>query len=158
VRIDHIDGLADPKTYCRRLRDRLEAHRPGAERPYIVVEKILGAGEELPEDWGCDGTSGYDFMVQLSRILHDERGSEPLGRWWAAISGHPPAFAIEEEACRREILDRSFAAQLEAVVSILHRLAEQGLITRDFARPALRRGLIEILVHMRVYRTYAGAG
>lgn len=155
VRIDHIDGLADPKTYCRRLRARLEAQRGGTELPYIVVEKILGAGEELPEDWHCDGTSGYDFMDQLSRILHDARGKEPLTRWWAAISGQPQSFAIEEEACRREILDRSFAAQLEAAVSSLHRVAEGDLATRDFARPALRRGLIEILIHMRVYRTYA---
>ncbi len=157
VRIDHIDGLADPKGYCRRLRACLEAQRPRADRPYIIVEKILGAGEELSADWHCDGTSGYDFMDQLSRILHNAGGSEPFSQWWAAVSGQPASFAVEEEACRREILARSFAAQLEAAASSLYHLARQDLVTRDFARPVLRRGLIEILVHMRVYRTYAGA-
>jgi (1->4)-alpha-D-glucan 1-alpha-D-glucosylmutase len=76
VRVDHVDGLSDPGAYCRRLRarfDTLAKERPAGSRndPYLVVEKILGPGEELPQDWGCDGTSGYDFMDQVSAVLHD---------------------------------------------------------------------------------------
>jgi (1->4)-alpha-D-glucan 1-alpha-D-glucosylmutase len=98
VRVDHVDGLTDPKEYCRRLRMRL-ASLAGA-RPqdiYIVVEKILGAGEELAADWNCDGTSGYDFMDQVSSVLHDPAGEVPLGRLWSSISGRPMEFAAEEE-------------------------------------------------------------
>jgi (1->4)-alpha-D-glucan 1-alpha-D-glucosylmutase len=83
VRIDHVDGLADPGGYCRKLRQRLAglARPPGiGEHPYIVVEKILGAGEELSAEWDCDGTSGYDFMDQVSAVLHDPAGEQPLGR------------------------------------------------------------------------------
>jgi (1->4)-alpha-D-glucan 1-alpha-D-glucosylmutase len=164
VRIDHVDGLTDPRAYCRRLRAGFEARasqRPSQvplRAPYMVVEKILGAGEQLPSDWGCDGTSGYDFMDQVSRLLHDPRAAEPLSKLWASVSGRPAEFAIEEETSRREILDRSFSAQFSAAVRSIYRFAEADLSTRDTARPAIRRALIEILSHMRVYRTYAAAG
>ncbi|MDB5839923.1 MAG: treY, partial [Herminiimonas sp.] len=58
VRIDHVDGLANPGAYCRRLRQRLEELAPGRPAgapqtaPYIIVEKILAAGEQLRPDWG----------------------------------------------------------------------------------------------------------
>ena len=160
-RVDHVDGLTDPGAYCRRLRLRLDAlapERPAgspAGRPYLVVEKILARGEQLPVGWGCDGTSGYDFMDQISRVLHERAGAEPLAWLWASISGRPSEFESEEEACRREILDRSFSAQLGGAVAALHRLAAARVSTRDLARPAIWRALIEILAHMRIYRTYA---
>lgn len=162
VRVDHVDGLSDPGGYCRKLRSRLDALAKGrpppgpAGPPYLVVEKILGAGEQLSTDWGCDGTSGYDFMDEVSSVLHDPAGEEPLGLLWACVSGRPKDFTVEEDASRREILDRSFSAQVAAAVAALHRLARADLATRDISRPAIRRALIEILMHMRVYRTYAG--
>ena len=61
LRIDHIDGLADPRSYCRKLRRRIDRLRPGQHLP-IYVEKILGAGETLHRDWGVDGSTGYEFM------------------------------------------------------------------------------------------------
>jgi (1->4)-alpha-D-glucan 1-alpha-D-glucosylmutase len=163
VRIDHVDGLADPGGYCRKLRQRLAAlarTRPpeiGAH-PYIVVEKILGAGEELSAEWECDGTSGYDFMDQVSAVLHDPAGQHPLGHAWRTISGRPSDFEAEETAARHEMLDRSFAAQLTALVVALHRLARADLATRDFSCAAIRRALIAILTGMRVYRTYGSPG
>jgi malto-oligosyltrehalose synthase len=161
VRVDHVDGLADPGGYCRRLRARFEElarERPPQGGAYIVVEKILGAHEQLPPDWGVDGTSGYDFMDQVARVLHDPRGAEPLAKLWASVSGRPAEFSTEEEASRHEILDRSFSAQLAAAVGAIYRLAQGDLSARDIARPAVRRALVEILAHMRVYRTYAAAG
>ncbi len=162
VRVDHVDGLTDPGGYCRRLRSRLDAlqgHRPGAlaaQRAYLIVEKILGPDEQLPADWLCDGTSGYAFMEQVSQLFHDPRGEDPLGRLWATVSGRPRIFAEEEEASRRELLDRSFSAQLGAAVASLHRVARADLATRDISRAAIRRCLTEILAHLRVYRIYAG--
>ena len=103
VRVDHVDGLADPPEYCRRLRARfaaLETQRP-ADAPkgpaWLVVEKILGAGEHLPDDWSVDGTSGYDFMDVVSGLLHDPAGEMPLRHLWASISGRLDEFAVEEE-------------------------------------------------------------
>jgi malto-oligosyltrehalose synthase len=162
-RVDHVDGLADPGGYCRRLRSRLDAlaERRGdatPRRPYLVVEKILGAGERLSPDWGCDGTSGYDFMNEASGVLHGPAGEAPLRQLWASVSGRSPRFAEEEDRSRRELLDRAFAAQLDAAVSALHRLAGADLATRDIGAPAIRRALVEILVHLRAYRTYANSG
>ena len=78
LRIDHIDGLADPRGYCRKLRRRLDLLAPGRHLP-IYVEKILGAGETLHRDWAVNGTTGYEFMNQLSLLQHDPQGAHTLG-------------------------------------------------------------------------------
>ena len=65
VRIDHVDGLADPRGYCRKLYRRMQSVRPD-RAPLIWVEKILAPFEALRTDWMVDGTSGYDFMDEAS--------------------------------------------------------------------------------------------
>jgi (1->4)-alpha-D-glucan 1-alpha-D-glucosylmutase len=162
VRIDHVDGLAYPETYCRKLRTRLaalELHRPAhcrAARAYLIVEKILAAEESLPEGWQTDGTTGYDFMDDIDAVQHDAAGERPLTELWERVSGRSGKFAVEELRARRQILAQSFAAQCEGAVDALWKVARSGLATRDISRAALRRCLIEILVHLRVYRIYAG--
>jgi malto-oligosyltrehalose synthase len=161
VRIDHVDGLSDPRAYCRRLRARLaelEARRPSgvpAGPAWIVVEKILGEGERLPEDWQVDGTSGYDFMDLVSAVQHAPESADALAELWASVSGRPAVFAVEEEAARREILDRGFTAQLDSAVGALHAVALEDKTTRDLSRPAIRRALVSLLAHFPVYRAYA---
>jgi (1->4)-alpha-D-glucan 1-alpha-D-glucosylmutase len=152
VRVDHVDGLREPERYCRKLRAALEAAGPG-RLPYLVVEKILLRGEALPASWGCDGTTGYDFMDEVNAVQHDGRGERALAEAWATISGRPAAFAPEEEAARREIVARSFSAQLDACVAALHP-SLQHLLGGDLGHPTLRRVLIELLAHFPVYRTY----
>jgi (1->4)-alpha-D-glucan 1-alpha-D-glucosylmutase len=158
VRVDHIDGLSHPGAYCRKLRARLaalEAARP-ADAPrgpaYLIVEKILGPGEQLPSDWGCDGTSGYDFMDQVSALMHDGAAEAPLAALWAKVSGRSPSFPVEAQESRREILDRSFTAQLNAAARAFHRLARAS--GSDMSRAAIGRALGEILAHFPVYRLY----
>jgi len=148
LRIDHVDGLTDPAGYCRTLRTRLG---PAA---YLVVEKILLAGETLPADWGCDGTTGYDFMNEVNALQHDASGERVLAEAWAALSDRPADFAAEEEPARREILARSFGAQLDACAAAFARETSDG----ELARPLLRRLLGEFLAHFPVYRTYGRDG
>ena len=81
LRVDHVDGLADPRAYGRRLHQRLAAQRDA--RPYIVVEKILAPGETLRADWAVEGTTGYDFMNDVGALLHDPAGAAPLAAHWA---------------------------------------------------------------------------
>ncbi len=153
LRVDHVDGLADPPGYCRRLRARLQELAP--ERcAWLVVEKILGAGERLPDDWDVDGTSGYDFMDQVSALLHAGSGSADLRRFWTEISGRAGDFDAEETMARRDVLDRSFSAQLEAAVVAIHNLALADLASRDVTRASIRRALIALLAHFPVYRSY----
>ncbi len=74
LRIDHIDGLLDPKAYTLRL-------RRSAVRPFrLLVEKILAPDEELPEDWQTDGTTGYEvtnLLVGLAGRSRRLRGAHP---------------------------------------------------------------------------------
>jgi malto-oligosyltrehalose synthase len=162
VRVDHVDGLSDPAGYCRALRERLEQlapQRPPSaphERPYIVVEKILLRGETLPPAWQCDGTSGYDFMEDVSAVQHDPAAETSLARTWAAISGRTAGFEPEEQAARRETIARSFTAQLESCARAFHALAQQQA-PGDLSRAAIRRALVELLVHFPIYRSYGTA-
>ncbi len=161
VRVDHVDGLAEPDRYCRKLRVRLrelETERPaGAPRgpAYVIVEKILSRGEGLQRAWEIDGTTGYDFMDEVNALEHDANGEDALTDLWEDISGRPGAFDLEEELARRQILNRSFSAQLDSTANAFYITAQSELITRDISRSALRRVLVEILAHFPVYRTYA---
>jgi (1->4)-alpha-D-glucan 1-alpha-D-glucosylmutase len=144
LRVDHVDGLADPAAYCRTLRRRL------GKDAYLVVEKILLRGETLPGDWDCDGTTGYDFMNDVSALQHDAAAEACLAEAWAALSGRSADFAPEEQSARREVVARSFSAQLEACATALPR--------GEIPLPTLRRVLTELLAHFPVYRTYGAGG
>jgi (1->4)-alpha-D-glucan 1-alpha-D-glucosylmutase len=162
VRCDHVDGLADPRRYCRQLRHRLERLRaqrpPGAPRDaaYLVVEKILASDESLRLDWRTDGTTGYEFMDQVSAVLHDQAGEGPLTELWRRLTGEGADFATQAVRARRQILVDSFESELDRTARALFAAARADVATRDVSLAALRRVLVELLVHFPVYRTYAG--
>jgi malto-oligosyltrehalose synthase len=162
VRCDHVDGLADPRRYCRQLRhrlDKLRTQRPaGAPRDaaYLVVEKILAEDEALRLDWRTDGTTGYEFMDQVSAVLHDEGGEAPLTELWRRLTGDASDFATQAVRARRQILVDSFETELDRTARALFAAARADVATRDVSQAAIRRVLVELLVHFPVYRTYAG--
>ena len=164
LRVDHVDGLEDPGGYCRRLRGRLEElapRRPAAlrgDRAWLVVEKILAGGEELPDDWGVDGTTGYDFMDQVGALLHDPAGAEPLAALWREQAGGAPDFEAEVRAAKHDILNENLAAELAATARAFHAVALEDRATRDMTLQALQRALREFLVQLPVYRVYFRAG
>ncbi|GAA4334933.1 malto-oligosyltrehalose synthase [Pigmentiphaga soli] len=161
VRVDHVDGLADPAGYCHWLRQRLDdlaPHRPPGVpggRAYIVVEKILAADEGLSRQWDVDGTTGYDFMSEAGALLHDAAGEVPLTACWQRISGDTRAFYRIVHDVRRRLIAQNFAGEFGALCSVLHRIARAQLATRDWGLPAIRRVVTELLVFFPVYRTYA---
>jgi (1->4)-alpha-D-glucan 1-alpha-D-glucosylmutase len=162
LRVDHVDGLADPGAYCRQLRAELRARehlRPADRRgaAWLVVEKILAHGETLDPSWQTDGTTGYDFMNEVSLVLHDRKGHAALAADWARRTGRPAVFAVEERQARGEIIERAFSAQLDGAVDALWHLAAADLVDRDRPRAALRRCLVQILTRFPRYRTYATA-
>ena len=152
-RVDHVDGLSDPPGYCRHLRQRLDELAPD-RRAYLVIEKILGTGEVLPANWDADGTSGYDFMNEVSAVQHDAAGTDYLGRLWHDLTHRPADFHAEETTARLEILEHGFDAQLKAVTAALHGIARSHRDTRDISAAAIRRALVGLLSHFPVYRTY----
>ncbi|MGB3124983.1 MAG: malto-oligosyltrehalose synthase [Pseudomonas sp.] len=156
LRIDHIDGLADPRGYCRKLRRRVDSLSPERHLP-IFVEKILGEGETLREDWQVDGTTGYEFMNQLSLLQHDPAGFAPLAELWRRHSERPSAFIEEARLARQQILNGSLGGDFESVAQALLQVARDDVMTRDLTLGAIRRALQELIVHFPVYRTYISA-
>ncbi|MEG8234852.1 malto-oligosyltrehalose synthase [Pseudomonas orientalis] len=156
LRIDHIDGLADPRGYCRKLRRRVDALSPQRHLP-IFVEKILGEGETLREDWQVDGTTGYEFMNQLSLMQHHPDGFAPLAELWSRHSERPSAFMDEARLARQQILNGSLGGDFESVAQALLQVARDDVMTRDLTLGAIRRALQELIVHFPVYRTYISA-
>jgi len=162
LRIDHIDGLADPRSYCRKLRRRINSllQRPmqmSDKRFPIFVEKILATDEQLAENWGVNGTTGYEFMNQVSALQHDPHGQQPLKALWSELSGRPADFIEEVYEARRLVLTSSLAADLETVSTGSLQLARENLETRDLTLGSIRRAVTELVARFPVYRTYAGA-
>ncbi|MGV2290921.1 malto-oligosyltrehalose synthase [Trinickia sp. YCB016] len=164
VRVDHVDGLVEPREYCLRLRQRLseiEAERPpqlDGQRAYLIVEKILGRGEALADDWGVDGTTGYDFMNDVGALLHDADGAAPLTAAWAEISGSKRSFADEALIARRKILTEHLSAEHDRAARALHRITRENPATRDFTFTSIHRALGELAVRFPVYRFYPQNG
>lgn len=150
LRIDHVDGLADPRGYCRRL------WRATRGAP-VYVEKILGPGEVLPADWKVQGTTGYDFMNQVSQLLHDARGEPLLRHLWLELSGRQDGFAEEVRQARKHVLASLFAGDVEGLAQQLWHIARFTLASRDIPLGSIRRALFQLLVAFPVYRTYADA-
>lgn len=153
VRIDHPDGLRDPAGYFRRLR-RVR------EDLWIVAEKILQPGEQLPDDWQVSGTTGYDFLNEVGGLFVDgaaeARFTELYGEFLGAAE--PPDFRAEERACKRFVLDDLLAAELRRLTRLFQRVCASKRRHRDFALEELRRALREVISFFPVYRTYLQPG
>ena len=160
LRIDHIDGLANPRGYGRKLHRRVKsllAKRPPEARldhlP-IFVEKILGPDEPLREDWSVDGTTGYEFMNQVSLLQHDPKGQAPLADLWSRISERTADFNQEVLVARDLVLHGTLAGDFENVAQALLQVARSDLMSRDLTLGAIRRALLALVVNFPIYRTY----
>ncbi|WP_439851056.1 malto-oligosyltrehalose synthase [Pseudomonas syringae] len=160
LRIDHIDGLADPRGYGRKLHRRVMSLlrlRPAdaqIEHLPIFVEKILGPDEPLREDWSVDGTTGYEFMNQVSLLQHDPKGKEPLGELWSRLSERTADFDQEVLIARDLVLHGTLAGDFENVAQSLLQVARSDLMSRDLTLGAIRRTLLALVVNFPIYRTY----
>jgi (1->4)-alpha-D-glucan 1-alpha-D-glucosylmutase len=146
LRIDHVDGLVDPHAYLDLLRAL------GARK--VWVEKILAAGETLPEQWPVCGTTGYEFMNDALRLFVHPSGEEPLRQ---AYRGFVETFVgWEDEVVRSKLLvmETSLAGELTRLAGVLYRLSEADFHTRDFTTAALRRALSGIIASFERYRSY----
>ena len=161
VRIDHIDGLAEPGAYACKLRSRLaelQPRRPApldAEPAWIVVEKILSPGETLPASWKTDGSTGYDFMDQVGALLHDGEGEAALRALWTELTGDTLGLDGHVQAARLQLLPQNFGGEFAGLVRAVHACARSApLGGRDISANAIRRVLRALLGALRRYRTY----
>ncbi len=146
LRVDHPDGLADPAGYL----DRLAAATGNA---WVVVEKILAQGEELP-DWRCAGTTGYDTLALVGGLFVDPAGEEPLTGEYVRFTGGSSDFAAVERDAKQDIADGTFAAEL----SRLTRVFARGYPALDFSAADLHDVLVAVLAEFGVYRAYVTPG
>ncbi|HKY33043.1 MAG TPA: malto-oligosyltrehalose synthase [Candidatus Polarisedimenticolia bacterium] len=149
VRVDHIDGLADPGAYLAALRARLG---PGV---YLVVEKILTAGEELPRCWPVQGTTGYDTLNRLNELFVDERGAAALDAVYARFTGDRSRYEEVAYDRKRRIIEEHFPGDARNLALALARLAAVG--AGSPSADELERAVIEVTACLPVYRTYLGA-
>ncbi|MDX2968762.1 malto-oligosyltrehalose synthase [Kribbella solani] len=150
-RIDHPDGLADPRGYLRRL-----AERTGGA--WVVVEKILEGDEELPRDWPCAGTTGYDALLRVGGLFVDPAGAAPLAALHSELTGAPADFGPVVEEAKREVVQNSQYAEVHRLVELLARICQDDVQLRDHTRRAFHEVVAELLVHFDVYRAYVVPG
>jgi (1->4)-alpha-D-glucan 1-alpha-D-glucosylmutase len=149
LRIDHIDGLADPGGYARALQN---AVGPGF---YVLVEKILEPGEKL-RPWPIAGTTGYEVLNQIDGVLVAKENGARFENIYRDMSDLEGGYGSMLRAAKHEVIENSFASELEVLVSDLKRIADVDPRTRDYTVHALRRAAAEIVARFPVYRTYIG--
>ena len=150
LRIDHIDGLWDPGCFLRRL----EAAGAGGAHLYTVVEKILGRGERLPDEWPVNGTTGYDFLNAVNGIFVDPEGLRKLEEIYSRRTGNYLPFAELCYASNKLVMETLFRGDVNALGHHLGRLAAQHRQARDIPLSELMEVLVETSACLPVYRTY----
>jgi len=159
IRLDHIDGLRDPAQYCQRLLRLIrEAQGENREPFYLVMEKILGESEALPKFAGTQGTTGYEWLNLISRVLLDNDGLDTLDETWRQASNIAPDFAPVLKAAKQRVMETLLASEFTVLVRLLTRIAGGHYATRDFSADSLRQALELYVLHFPVYRTYITAG
>ncbi len=150
LRVDHVDGLADPGAYLQRLR------QVAGEDTYIIVEKILEKNEEIPAQWPIQGNSGYDFLAWANNLMtngESEAFFTVLYHDFIEKSLDVSALALEK---KRTILTEHMNGELDHLLALFYAsrlLSEEMKEAVD--RSELRTGLAAFLVRMPVYRFYA---
>jgi (1->4)-alpha-D-glucan 1-alpha-D-glucosylmutase len=149
LRIDHPDGLADPRGYLRHL-------ATAASGSWIVAEKILATGEELPSDWPCAGTTGYDALAAVGELFTSSAGARQLGAEYARFADGPADFATTAQAARLEVAGVQLSTEVSRLARLLGRVGDPVLDSV----PAydLRTIVTELLAAFDVYRAYVVPG
>ncbi|MCR6497716.1 malto-oligosyltrehalose synthase [Shinella sp. CPCC 101442] len=148
LRIDHIDGLADPAGYLERLR---AAVGPDV---YIVVEKILEKHEPFAPEWPVAGTTGYEFIASLADAFADEQESGRLARAFRLLKNedYRGTYAEEAKAGKRQMLTENFEGEVHRLATLAKGIAD--LAQADLSRSFLTEAVRAIIIALPVYRTY----
>jgi (1->4)-alpha-D-glucan 1-alpha-D-glucosylmutase len=147
VRIDHVDGLRDPETYLRRLRIR-------APEAWIVVEKILEPGEELPASWPVAGTTGYDFLNLAGGLFVDPTAEERLTACYADLTGQRAAYHELVYEKKLLVLRETLGSDVNRLTALWLAICQRYWRYRDYTRHELQAVLRETIAAFPIYRTY----
>ena len=148
VRIDHIDGLAYPRDYLKRLRER------GGDKLYIMVEKILGPDEKLGSDWPVQGTTGYEFANQIVQLLIPAQNAAKNAAVYGRFLGRHPSYHDIVYRSKKLVMESAIASEVNVLGMLLNRISESNRWYRDFTVNALTTAVREVIACFSVYRTY----
>jgi (1->4)-alpha-D-glucan 1-alpha-D-glucosylmutase len=166
VRVDHPDGLYDPAEYFTRLQRGAAARLPPesgnavsseAATPmplYLVLEKITAAFEQLPAAWPIAGTTGYDFANLVNGLFIDGGAEAKMTRGYFAFVGARLEFDEIVYRSKKRVMYITLASELNALASLLSRIAQANRATCDFTHYSVRAALAEVVACFPVYRTY----
>ena len=182
LRIDHPDGLLNPTQYFMRLQRlfgasqclgaqpepplagdgiELEVHSTFAhdcmnqKAPlYLLAEKILEPGEDLPDYWPVDGSVGYDFANLVNGILIDYRNEQPFTNLYHRVVGAAVRVDRLIYQSKKIIMQRALASEVNVLTHMLNEISNRDRRARDFTRGVLREAIRETIACFPVYRTY----
>jgi (1->4)-alpha-D-glucan 1-alpha-D-glucosylmutase len=158
-RIDHVDGLYDPGRYLHQLRELTRPDSIGTQAAlFIVVEKILGKDEPLPETWPVQGTTGYDFINQTNSLFVAGMHEIAFTDFYAKFLGREDIYADQVYASKQLIMRASMASELNVLGHQLNGISERDRRSRDFTLNSLTNAIREIIACFPVYRTYVTEG
>lgn len=150
LRIDHPDGLRNPKEYFLRLGDAF----PGS---WVVAEKILKPAEILPSDWKVSGTTGYDFIYLLNNIYVNSEGEEKLTQIYKNFIDREIDFNDTIYACKLLVIHDLFGSELSMLTRLFITICEKHRCYRDYTRAELKAALTQTAACFPVYRSYVSA-
>ena len=166
LRVDHPDGLYDPRAYFARLEASMqppiltdagvrESAPSGRALPlYLVIEKILAEHERLRDTWTVHGTTGYEFSVLLNGLFVDRSAATRMERAYHAFIGERRTFDEVLWDAKMIVMRTALSSELNVLANLLHRIAKADRHTCDFTLNSLRQALAEIVACFPVYRTY----
>ena len=156
VRVDHIDGLFDPVTYLRRLRELCGLSC------YIIVEKILEHGEELDVRWPIQGTTGYEFLAAVNNLFTRSSSENRLTKFYRSLNPdrNPISEGIREK--KRYILDHHMQGELSNLTTYFAAHLQPNNIDDNevnvpFEITDIREAIALLLIELPVYRYYGNS-
>lgn len=147
IRVDHPDGLRDPKQYFEQL-------RKDAPDVWILAEKILEPGERFRADWPIDGTTGYDFVNVVASLFVDSRNEEEFTSIYAEFTGEPTSYAAVCRDKKHRVLRDLFGSDVNRLTSLFLEICERHRDRRDYTRHDALRAIRELAACFPIYRCY----
>ncbi len=147
IRIDHPDGLQDPKHYFERLREE-------ATDVWITAEKILELGERFRSEWPIDGTTGYDYLNQLNGLFVERGSEETFNEIYSDFTQEPTDYAAVCRDKKHRVLRDLLGSDVNRLTHLLTDICEVHRDQRDYTRHDVLRAIREITACFPVYRTY----
>ncbi len=161
----HFDGDEEAWTEVETLLNeqymtayREDPHSLAARPLYVVVEKILGHGETLPDSWPVDGTSGYEFLNLVNGLFVESANAKTFDAIYSEFIKDRVNFTDLVLAKKRQIMLIALVSEINVLAHQLSRIAERNRYVRDFTLNALTFALREVIACFPIYRTYIAEG